>query len=143
MWFCIQLAGIASNVVAHKFRLAHCSRFHLRLQSQTTSILPVNFRRLSKWHFQTNPLPAWNAGPHFPSPLASKSSSLPGDLPTNRSDVPRIVRLVRASSEVPETPTVHPERCIQSCAISAGLTLRSPLYPVVTDRCTVTIASAK
>ena len=99
------------------------------------------FRRLSKWHFQTKPLPAWNAGTHLPSPLASKSSSLPGELPTNPGGVLKIGRLVRASSE--EAPTGHLERCIQSYAISAGLTLRFPLFPVVTDRCTVAIASAK
>ena len=143
MWFCIQLAGIASNVIAHKFRLAHCSRFHLRLQSQTTSILPVNFRRLSKWHFQTNPLPAWNAGPHFPSPLASKSSSLPRGIPTSPSGVPNVVQLARVSKEVTGTPTDHPERCIQRSAPSVARTPWFPSDPGVTNRCTVPIASVE
>ncbi len=96
------------------------------------------FRRLSKWHFQTKPLPAWNAGTILSSRLASKNSSLREDSPTNPGGVPRIVRLVGASNEAPD-----PERCIQSCARSAGLTLRSPLSPVTTDQSTVAIASPK
>ena len=72
----------------------------------------------------------------LPSRLASKNSSLREDSPTNPSGVLRIVRLVGASSE-------DPEKCIKSCAQSAVLTLRSPLFPVTTDQSTVAIASAK
>ena len=67
----------------------------------------------------------------------------PREMAAYRLHLPRIVRLVKASSAVPGVSAGQPEKCIQSCAISAGLTLQSPLYPVVTDRCTVAIASAK
>ena len=66
-------------------------------------------------------------GKPLPSPLARKSSSLPGDIPTNPSGVPRIVSLVGASSTATEVSAGQPEKCIQSCAISAGFT--APFVP--------------
>ena len=104
---------------------------------------PKNFRRLSKWHFQTKPLPAGNAEANLPSLLASKSSLLPGDLPTNPNGVPNVVRLARVSSEITGTPTGQPERCIQQFALSAGRTPWYRLGPVVTNPCIVAIALAR
>ncbi len=71
------------------------------------------FRRLSKWHFQTKPLPAWNAGTNLPSPPASKSFLLPRVILTNPGGVPSVVELAGASSAATEIPTGHPVRCIQ------------------------------
>ena len=101
------------------------------------------FRRLSKWHFQTKPLPAWNAGTISPSPSASKSSSLPGGIPTIPSGVHNVAGLARVNSKVTGTPTDRPGRCTQQYVPSVALTPWFLSGPVVTDRCTVTIASAQ
>ncbi len=102
-----------------------------------------NSRRSSKWRFQTKPSPALNAGTILPSPLGSKSSSLPRDLPMNRVAVPNVVQLVRASREGPEVSAGQHEKCIQQFALSAVLILWFPLGRVATGRYTVVIASAQ
>ncbi len=102
-----------------------------------------NFRRLSKWHFQTKPLPAWNAGTNLPSPLASKSFSLPGDIPTNPNGVPSVVGLAKANREVTEPPTGQPARCTQPFVPSVARTPWFRSNPVVIDPCTVAIASVE
>ena len=75
--------------------------------------------------------------------MASKSSSLRGDIPTNPNGVPSVVGLAKANRVVTETPTGHPERCIQQFVPSVALTLWFLSDPVVTDPCTVAIASVE
>jgi hypothetical protein len=68
---------------------------------------------------------------------------LPGVIPTSQGGVPNAAVLGRASSEVPETPTDQPERCIQQFALSAARILRFPSGPMVRSPSTVAIASAQ
>ena len=132
------------NDIWHSLRLPDCRRFPLLLPTLLDDLSTANtFRRLSKWHFQTKPLPAWNAGTHLPSPLASKSTSHLGDIPTNPSGVPRIVRPAGANREGQEVSAAQHERCIQQFAPSVARTPWFRSGPVVTNRCTVAIASAR
>ena len=68
---------------------------------------------------------------------------LPGVIPTSRGGVLNAVVLGRASSEVPETPTDQPERCIQQFVLSAAETRWFPSCLEVTSPSTVAIASAQ
>jgi hypothetical protein len=68
---------------------------------------------------------------------------LPGVIPTSRGGVPNAAVLGRAKSEVPETPTDQPERCIRRFVPSAGGTRWFPSCLEVTDPFTVMIASAQ
>ena len=68
---------------------------------------------------------------------------LPGVIPTNRNGVPNAAVLVRASSEVPETPMDQPERCIQQFVPSVGGIRWFPSCLEVTSPSTVAIASAQ
>ncbi len=129
------------NRYRFKFRLLVADSSIGSIAHWITSTIAKNFRRLSKWHFQTKPLPAGNAGTNSPSPLASKSSSHLRDLPTNPSGVPNVEGLARVSREVTVTPTGLPERCIQPFAPSVARTQRFLSGPVATSRCTVAIAS--
>ena len=82
-------------------------------------------------------------GANLSSRLASKSSSLPRDSPTNLGGVPSVVEHAGPSSEVTEIPTGHRERCIRRYVPSVARIQWFPLDPVVTDRCIVAIASAE
>jgi hypothetical protein len=85
----------------------------------------------------------WIAGTNSPLLLASRNSSLPRVTLTSQDAVPNAAVLVRASSEVTETPMDQPERCIQQFVLSAARTLWFPLGPVATSQSTVAIASAR
>ena len=131
------------NRYRFKFRLLEADTPNGSIAHWITSTVAKNLRRLSKWHFQTKPLPAGNAGTNLPSPLASKSSSHLKDLPTNPSGVPSVVGLARVSREVTVTPMGLPERCIRQFAPSVAKTPRFLLGPVATSPCTVAIASVE
>ncbi len=68
---------------------------------------------------------------------------LPGVIPTSRGGVPNAVVLGRANSEVPETPTDQPERCIRQFVLSVVETRWFPSGPMVRSPSTVAIASAQ
>ena len=106
-------------------------------------------RRLSKWHFQTKPLTAEIAGTNLPSRSGNRSSSIPKGSLMSPLAAPNAAHLAEASSQVPaEVPAEvsvagDHEKCTQQFARSAALILWFPSYPVVTDRCTVVIASVE
>ena len=131
------------NRYRFKFRLLKADTPNGSMAHWITSTVAKNLRRLSKWHFQTKPLPAGNAGTNSPSPLASKSSSHLKDLPTNPSGVPSVVGLGRVNRAVIVTPTEPPERCIQQFAPSVARTQWFLSGPAATSRCTVAIASVE
>ncbi len=66
-----------------------------------------------------------------------------GDLPTNPSGVLSVEGLARVSKGVTVTPTGLPERCIRQFAPSVARTPQFRSGPVVTNRCTVAIASVE
>jgi hypothetical protein len=68
---------------------------------------------------------------------------LPGVIPTSRGGAPSAAVLGRASSEVPETPTDQPERCIQQFVLSAAETRWFPSCLEVIGPSTVAIVSAQ
>jgi hypothetical protein len=68
---------------------------------------------------------------------------LPGVTPTSRDGVPNAAVLGRANSEVPETPTDQPERCIQQFVLSVVGTRWCPSCLEVISLSTVAIASAQ
>jgi hypothetical protein len=63
--------------------------------------------------------------------------------PTSRGGVLNAAVLGRAKSEVPETPTDQPERCIRQFVLSAVGTRWFPSCLEVTSPSTVAIASAQ
>jgi hypothetical protein len=67
--------------------------------------------------------PAWIVGTNSPLLLGSRNSSHPGVTPTSRGGVLNAAVLGRANSEVPETPTDQPERCIRRFVLSVARTL--------------------
>jgi hypothetical protein len=68
---------------------------------------------------------------------------LPKVIPTSRGGVPNAAVLGRASSEVPETPTDQPEKCIQRFVLSVVGIQWFLSCLEVTGPCTVAIASAR
>jgi hypothetical protein len=68
---------------------------------------------------------------------------LPGVIPMSRGGVLSAAVLGRASSEVPETPTDQPERCIRQFVLNAVGIRWFPSGPMVRSPSTVAIASAQ
>jgi hypothetical protein len=68
---------------------------------------------------------------------------LPEVTPTSRGGVLNAAVFARANSEVPETPTDQPERCIRQFVLSVVGTRWFPSSPMVRSPSTVAIVSAQ
>jgi hypothetical protein len=84
-----------------------------------------------------------DCGYEFTFTAGEQEFLLPRAIPTSQDAVLNAVVLGRASSEVPETPTDQPERCIQQFVPSVVGIRWFPSGPMVRSPSTVVIASAQ